>query len=131
MQEVVDIERPEAALVISESGLPRGLPFNKRATRLLWCHASQYRLARHPIAGPVFVAGRRNEDNQLTSVPDELLKLLLHTVSYKVEVQTHGDEGWYGNELRFTSWEDAYDAALSVALRWTAVVHVRVVPAVE
>jgi hypothetical protein len=53
--EVVDIERP-AALVLNENSVYMDLPFNKCATRLLWCHASQYR-GHHFLVGPVLVTG--------------------------------------------------------------------------
>lgn len=126
--EVVDIERPAAALVLNENGVSMNLPFNKCATRLLWCHASQYR-GHYPLVGPVLLTGPLDDDGQPASVPDELLNLLLHTESYRVEVKTGDGGGWYGNEQRFATWGDAYDAALSIGLRWSAVMHVRVVPA--
>lgn len=122
------IERPAAALVLNENGVYMDLAFNKCATRLLWCHASQYR-GHYFLVGPVLVTGPLDDDGQPASVPDELLNLLLHTEIYRIEVQADDGGGWYGNEQRFAKWEDAYDVALSIALRWTAVMHVRVVPA--
>jgi hypothetical protein len=41
--------------------------------------------------------------------------------SYKPEVQTDSSGKWYGNALRFATYEEAHANARDLAIRWFAV----------
>lgn len=42
-------------------------------------------------------------------------------MSYKPEVQTDNTGKWYGNALRFATYNEAHDNARDLSLRWFAV----------
>lgn len=42
-------------------------------------------------------------------------------MSYMPEVQTDSSGKWYGNALRFATFEEAYENARDLSLRWFAV----------
>jgi hypothetical protein len=49
-------------------------------------------------------------------------------MSYKPEVKTAGGGDWAGNALRFATEAEAHQYVGDLAMRWTAVSDVRVVP---
>lgn len=125
---VVNIDRPPAALYVNEDGQALGMPPNPRGTYLLWTGNMAY-LNADFLVGPVLVTGRPDEEGDITSVPDELLQLLFETEEYRVQVQTQEDGSWAPSAMRFQDWPGAYEYAARLAIRWTAVLHVRVVAA--
>lgn len=124
--EVLSLERPATTMYLNGDGKDLGLPVNGRATMLLWAHLKEIRF-RDFIVGDVFLTGRVNQDGWDSDVPEELTKLF-DANELRIEVQTHGDRQWYGNEQRFPVWTAAYAYALELARRWTQVEDVRVVP---
>lgn len=42
-------------------------------------------------------------------------------MSYKPEVQTDNTGKWYGNALRFATYQEAYENARDLSLQWFAV----------
>ena len=42
-------------------------------------------------------------------------------MSWKSEVQSGNDPVWYGNGLRFATQQEAFDNAVNLSMRWTAV----------
>ena len=127
--EPMQLERPSASLFLNEEGKLMGLPKNRRSTLLLWLHNTRWRGA-DVLKGDAVVVGEPDGNGETQDVPDELVTLLLHTETYKVEVNTIDDlNAWNGNQMRYEDWQEAYAAGLSLAGRWFAVNHVRVVPA--
>jgi hypothetical protein len=127
--EPMNLDRPSSTLYLNEEGKLIGLPKNRRSTLLLWLHNTRWRGA-DVLKGDAVLIGSPDDDGETQDVPDELVTLLLHTETYKVEVNTIDDlNTWNGNQMRYGDWQEAYAAGLSLAGRWFAVNHVRVVPA--
>lgn len=125
--ELVHFAEPPAGMYINDEGKLDGLPFNHRATALLWAHNSAYR-DRDIIVGPAFILGSPDHRGDDTSAPDDLANLLFNTERYRLQVQADGSGNWHGNELVFTDWFTAYQEVLDLAQRWTLVQEVRVIP---
>jgi hypothetical protein len=125
--EVLGLDDPPASLYLNEEGKLDGLPFNHRATSLLWMHNPDFR-GKDVIYGDSFIVGPVDEDGQELSAPEELQTLLLDTPRYRVEVSMH-DEHWYTNQLVWDDWFTAYGYALELAYAWSRVEAVRVRPA--
>jgi hypothetical protein len=129
--QLVEINRPNCTLWSGmEAKSCDGWEINRRATLLLWLHATQFRRM-DSVAGDAFITGPADPRGNTMSVPEQLVKLLFDTSRFKAEVQTEQDGGWYGNALApdFTNWVEAYNYALQLADRLPSVLHVRVVPA--
>jgi uncharacterized protein DUF3846 len=126
--EAVTLVTPPASLYLNEEGKLDGLPFNHRATALLWAHNSAYR-DRDVVVGPAFIVGPPDRRGDDTSAPDGLVDLLFNTERYRIQVQTVGTSGWHCNDVVFTDWFAAYQWVLDLAQRWTLVAEVRVIPA--
>lgn len=127
--QVIDLVNPEASLYVDEEGKLKHLEMNRRATMLMWIHNPAF-VHRDVVTGPALIVGPPNAEGETQSVPQELDDLLFDTLSYKVEVQTlDNPDTWNTNQRRFTEWTEAYNAALSLSVRWTAVEQIRIVPA--
>ncbi|MCO4274304.1 DUF3846 domain-containing protein [Pseudarthrobacter sp. HLT3-5] len=127
--EVMDIDRPDATLILNEEGKVMGLPMNRRATLLLWVHLTRWR-GHDALAGDVLIVGRPDDEGNMQDVPRELVELLFKTKVYKYEVTTVSDlDVWNGNQRRYEDWVTAYNDGLALASRWFAVNDVRIVPA--
>lgn len=125
--ELVILDRPPASLYCNSDGKDLRLPLNRRATLLLWAHQPAIRY-RDFIAGDVFLTGPPGRHGWDTDTPESYLATLLRATRFRIEVQTHGDPTWYGNEQRFTEWADAYSHALDLGQRWSAIEDLRIVP---
>lgn len=125
--EVVRLSYPSALLYMNEEGKLRGLPTNTRATALWWVHSIEYLAADH-IRGDAFVLGPPTEDGDSTSVPDDLVQLLLHTSEYTTQARTRGTSGWDGNGRVYDNWFAAYVDAIQFAQEMPNVEAIRVVP---
>jgi hypothetical protein len=128
--EIINLERPASTLYLNDEGKLLGLPLNQRATALLWTHNSAFR-GQDVIMGPAFIVGPPDEEGHDEDVPPELVELLLETKRYCVQVQTHDDHRWHGNELVFTDWFEAYAYGGKLAQRWSLVEEVRVIPELD
>ena len=125
----MDIDRPEATLILNEEGKLMGLPMNRRATLLLWVHLTRWR-GHDALAGDVLIVGRPDDDGNMQDVPRELVDLLFKTKEYKYEVTTFDSlTTWSGNQRRYDDWVAAYNDGLALASRWFAVNDVRIVAA--
>lgn len=124
--EVLGLDHPTTSMYLNGDGKDLGLPVNGRATMLLWTHLKEIRF-RDFIVGDVFLTGPVNRAGWDTDVPEELTRLF-DANELHIEVQTHGDLRWYGNERRLPVWTAAYVYALELARRWTQVEDIRVVP---
>lgn len=45
--------------------------------------------------------------------------------SWAPEICTHDDDNWSRGSLRFSTYTEAYDYAIHLAVRWTAVTNAR------
>ena len=61
------------------------------------------------------------------TAPHELVTLLFDTPSYRVEIKTASSSRWFGNQLVWNDWFDAFVYAVDLSQRWTQVQEVRVV----
>ncbi|MGV8080985.1 MAG: hypothetical protein AB2L22_13125 [Syntrophales bacterium] len=52
-------------------------------------------------------------------------------MSYRVDVRTIGDPGYYSNGLRFRDQADAESYAVDLSLRWLAVEDYRIVESMD
>lgn len=127
--EVVDLDVPASTLFVHSDGKALRLPVNQRATLLLWLTSRHYR-CRDVICGPAVLVGPPDESGCSQDIPAEFLTLLTETQSFAMEVQTVDDpDRWNGNLVRFGDFWQAARYAISLAERWRAVTHVRVVAA--
>ncbi|MCA1601265.1 MAG: DUF3846 domain-containing protein [Acidobacteria bacterium] len=126
--EVVDLFRPSASLYINEEGKLNDLPLNQRATVITWVHNSDF-CGQHLILGDAFIVGPIDDNGDDLTVPEELVKLLFETPSYRVAVKTTGSSQWNGDQLRWDNWLEAYMYAIDLAQRWKQIQEVRVVAA--
>lgn len=124
--QVVYLDRPECSMYLNVNGKTDGLPYNPRATAILWAHNSAFRGA-DLLAGDILVVGPVGPRGKDLSVPDELVDLLLSRGPFKVEVQVDNENGWHGDDTRFHDVHVAYAAGANLAQRWTKVREVRVV----
>lgn len=125
--ERVTLDDPASEMYFNEEGKLHELPLNRRATLLLWMHNPAFRYADY-IAGDAFLVGPVDSDSYDTSVPDGFVRTLLEARRFRAEVQPQGEAGWYGNDLRFDNWVNAYSYALRLGQGWTQVADIRVVP---
>lgn len=125
--EVVRLNYPSALLYMNEEGKLRDLPTNTRATALWWVHDIRYLAADH-IQGDAFVLGMPNEDGESTSVPDDLVQLLLHTSEYTTQAKTRDSSHWNGNGSVHGDWFTAAVDAIRLAQEGTNVEAIRVIP---
>jgi hypothetical protein len=94
---------------------------------LLWAHQPAFRFFDY-VAGDALLTGPVDDRGDDTDVPGEFVNMFFQVSRFRAEVQTRGDPGWYGNELRFDRWTDAYGYAIDLAQRWSQVEDVRVMP---
>ncbi|MEV6422628.1 hypothetical protein [Streptomyces sp. NPDC051662] len=126
--EVHNLISPPASLIGNEGLTLWDLQYNHRATILLWLHAPDHRYDTH-VLGPAILTGRPDGTGKLTSVPGELVTLLLETESYRVEVLMDKYGPWVKDGLVFDTWVDAYNFALITAKTHYEIMDVRVTPA--
>ncbi|MBJ8343976.1 DUF3846 domain-containing protein [Antrihabitans sp. YC2-6] len=123
--DVVDTALPETTVWLNDEGMIKYLEPNPRATMFIWAGAPRRR-GGQAYYGDVLITGQPDEEGNTTSLPDELLDLILRTDEYKIEVQTGGDS-WAGNGKRFADYWIALHYVLELAERWVLVTNVRVV----
>lgn len=126
--EAVPFNRPASTLYLNDEGKNLQLPQNNRATMLAWMHQPVLRY-NDLIAGNAFLTGPLNHEGVDTDVPKELVKLLLGSRTLRAEIQIAGDDGWYGNDLKFDHWTHAYATVLDLGWRWRLVRDMRVAAA--
>lgn len=128
--EVATLDRPPASMYLNEEGKYDGLHVNERATALMSVHNSAFR-GRDVIVGTAFVVGVPDSSGNDTSVPDDLVALLLNTPRYRFQMWTSGARQWTSDNLVFISWLDAYRYAAQFAESWLVIEEVRVVPQLD
>jgi hypothetical protein len=126
--EALNFSAPPAALFQNDDRRLLEIPFNRRATYLLWMHARHYRPT-EVIGGDALLAGTPDGLGCTKSVPNDLVTLLLETETYRVEVLLTRESPWTADVLRFTNWSDAYEYGLTLLRLFPRLVDVRVVAA--
>ncbi|MBO1267064.1 DUF3846 domain-containing protein [Arthrobacter cavernae] len=127
--EVIDLGPLGATFFVNEEGKIEKKPINRRATLIWWL---LFPSARHMdvIVGEALMVGQPDNNGDSTDVPEDLVKLLFETKSYKAEFQTYDDANRFnGNLRRFEGYFEAVNYALGKAESWSAVQRVRVVAA--
>jgi hypothetical protein len=125
--EAISLDDPSSTLYCNEEGKQAGLRMNPRATLLLWAHQPAFRFFDY-VAGDALLTGPIDEHGDDTDVPHDFVQTFFQATRFRTEVQTRGDPGWYGNDLRFHRWTDAYGHVLNLARNWSLVEDVRVLP---
>ena len=124
----VNLDRPPATLFVHDEGKLIGLPLNRRATLMTWCHNDRYR-GMDFIAGDCVLAGQPDDEGETLGCPDELIDLLFNTQEYRYMVKTINEDGWHGNAMRYDNWLQAYNDGVGLAERWALVESVKIVSA--
>ena len=78
------------------------------------------------LAAGLVLTGPADPSGAPTSVPDELLVLLLRARFFKVEVLLRGARDWASNAMLFTDWFSAASFVIDMGLRWPQVVATRI-----
>ena len=73
--QVLDI--PNASIWINEEGKLIGLPFNLRASNLLYLYRSEF-IGNDALVGDALVLGQADNEGNTLSVPDKFVDLLLN-----------------------------------------------------
>ncbi|ARP71761.1 DUF3846 domain-containing protein [Streptomyces pluripotens] len=128
--QVINLERPAATMYLNDEGKLDGLPFNPRATALLWAHNAAFR-DQDVIAGDAFIVGVPDRHGDDTTAPTELVDLLFHTKRYRVLVQGEGDEKFYGHLRPFDSWFEAYGFGVHLVRMFSQLQDVQIVAETE
>lgn len=126
--DVIDIDRPEATLMLNKERTLFGVEVNMRATLLLEVHNTRYR-GRPGLLGDAVLVGRSDDMGGLLDVPGFLVHLLTATDQYQVLQQRVEDLSWRIHDHVFTDWQTAYASVLRHAMKDALVNHVQVIPA--
>ncbi|WP_431774550.1 DUF3846 domain-containing protein [Streptomyces cucumeris] len=109
--EAFNLDEPPASILANDEAMLWSLPFNHRATVLLWQHAKGLRGQAY-ISGDAILTGMPDGRGFTKSVPQQLVQLLLETETYGVEFLHHPDGPWSRKSLTFTDWFEAYNYAI-------------------
>ncbi|MFF2534471.1 DUF3846 domain-containing protein [Streptomyces cyaneofuscatus] len=124
--EAFNLDTPSASILANDKAMLWSLPFNHRATVLLWLHAKGLRGQAY-VSGDAVLTGVRDKRGRTKSVPDELATLLLDTESYGVEFLHRPDGPWSRRGTTFTDWFDAYNYAIVREASFATISDARVV----
>ncbi|MEV7757833.1 DUF3846 domain-containing protein [Microbacterium sp. NPDC089180] len=91
--EAIDILSFGCTMYLSEEGLIRGLPYNRRATYLWWYHVPHAR-GQARLAGDAVLVGLPGQDGWNTDVPVTEQALLRGAMLCQVELQRLDSEEW-------------------------------------
>lgn len=122
------VNRPDASLFQSESAVYLELPTNRRATLMLWCHATSRR-GKQVVQGDAVLLGPLSDQGEPQDVPLWYVAVLLEAEHFKVHAQRLEDMLWREHDRVFDDWQQAYTSILLHAERNALVHNVRVVPA--
>jgi hypothetical protein len=80
------------------------------------------------LVGNAVIIGATDRNGDNTSVPSEIIELLMETRVYRVEVQVMGETEWHRNQTTYTDYWEAVIWAMLLLERWALATDVRVVP---
>lgn len=124
--EAFNLDTPPASILANDEAMLWSLPFNHRATVLLWLHAKGLRGQLY-ISGDAILTGAPDGRGRTKSVPGELATLLLDTESYGVEFLHRPDGPWSRRGTTFIDWFDAYNYAIVREASFATISDARVV----
>lgn len=121
--EAFNFDSPPASIIANDEAMLWSLPYNLRATVLLWQHSKGLRGQAY-ISGDAILTGAPDGRGFTKSVPQQLIELLLETETYGVEFLHHPDGPWSRKAITFTDWLEAYNYAIiheeTFATVWSA-----------
>ncbi|NBM14963.1 DUF3846 domain-containing protein [Streptomyces sp. GC420] len=126
--EAFNLDEPPASILANDEAMLWSLPFNHRATVLLWQHAKGLRGQAY-ISGDAILTGAPDKRGFTKSVPSQLIELLLDTETYGVEFLHHPNGPWSRKAITFTDWFEAYNYAIIHEETFAAVRGARVIRA--
>jgi hypothetical protein len=126
--EAFNFEEPPASILANDEAMLWSLPFNHRATVLLWQHDKGLR-GQVYVSGDAILTGSPDRRGFTKSVPSQLIELLLETKSYAVEFLHHPDGPWSRKGMPFDNWFDAYNFAIIHEETYATVRSARVIRA--
>jgi hypothetical protein len=109
--EAFNFDSPPASILANDEAMLWSLPYNLRATVLLWQHAKGLRGQAY-ISGDAILTGAPDGRGFTKSVPQQLITLLLETETYGVEFLHHPDGPWSRKAVTFDGWLEAYNYAI-------------------
>lgn len=109
--EAFNFDSPPASIFANDEAMLWSLPFNLRATVLLWQHSKGLRGQAY-ISGDAILTGAPDGSGRTKSVPQQLIELLLETETYGVAFLHHPDSPWSRKAITFTDWLEAYNYAI-------------------
>ncbi|MEU6225037.1 DUF3846 domain-containing protein [Streptomyces sp. NPDC047042] len=124
--EAFNLDAPPASILANDGAMLYSLPFNHRATVLLWQHAKGLR-GKAYITGDAVLTGMPDGRGYTKSVPEELVTLLLDTETYAVEFLHDPNGSWLRRAQTFTDWFDAYNYAIIHEETFATVRNARVI----
>ncbi|WP_416985898.1 DUF3846 domain-containing protein [Streptomyces sp. T028] len=126
--EAFNFDTPPASVLANDEAMLWSLPFNLRATVLLWQHAKGLR-GKAYISGDAILTGAPDSRGFTKSVPQQLIELLLETETYSVEFLHHPDGPWSRKAITFSAWLEAYNYAIIHEETYATVRNARVIAA--
>lgn len=126
--EAFNFDSPPASILANDEAMLWSLPFNLRATVLLWQHAKGLRGQAY-ISGDAVLTGMPDRSGRTKSVPSQLIELLLETETYGVEFLHHPDGPWSRKAITFDGWLEAYNYAIIHEETYATVRSARVIRA--
>ncbi|MGW0495785.1 DUF3846 domain-containing protein [Streptomyces sp. NPDC003007] len=126
--EAFNLDSPPASFLANDEAMLWSLPFNLRATVMLWQHAKGLR-GRVYISGDALLTGAPDGRGFTKSVPSELIELLLDTETYGVEFLHRPDGPWSRKAITFPDWLEAYNYAIIHEETYATVRNARVIRA--
>lgn len=91
--EAVDVTGAGVTLLVNGEGVPRGLPFNRRAT-YFWWHFVPRAAGHARLLGDVVLVGWSGTQDQSTDAPAEFVRAIAPGREYQVELRRCGFVEW-------------------------------------
>jgi hypothetical protein len=125
--EAVDLPDLGVTIYVNEEGLLRQLPFNSRASFLLWYYVPAAR-QEAMLVGDAVLVGLPGRDGNGTDAPREVQSRLLAPARYRVELQMAGKSEWSSHPATFPDFWEALMRGMVFLERIPGSVDVRVLP---
>lgn len=133
--EVINLDNPPCSLFMNEDGRFLRRPANERATLILQVGKPAF-IGAEPLVGDCLIVGAPDGRGNDTTVPDELVTLLLEAEQFNVDIQRSEGGPWerWSSGLDIP-WQIVYESAIEIIEKadagighWAGIVGVRVLP---